>query len=176
MAKNRGFTIIEMLIVLAVSGILILVIFSFIISGFDFMGKGQSRAEIQSNIRLAERIFRNELRNAQCVKIGDKKIGSMEGKECNNDDGDVFEFEIARDDSEYYYLSNKGRKITEDIFSDIKFSTEQSANKINFALQVKGDQNYKIGILLNNFTIENTVGEEDSSISLSNSLDYKLPE
>lgn len=67
--KKQGVTLIELIIVVAIIGIVITLGFSFVIFGQNVFGKGSTQAEIQSELRLASDIVKNELRYATMVEL-----------------------------------------------------------------------------------------------------------
>ena len=67
--KKRGMTLIELIVVIAIVSIVITVGFSFVIFGQDVFGKGSTQAEIQSELRLASDIIKNELRYANAIDL-----------------------------------------------------------------------------------------------------------
>ena len=67
--RKRGITLIELIIVIAILGLVISLGFSFVIFGQNIFGKGSTQAEIQSELRLANDIVKNELRYATVIEL-----------------------------------------------------------------------------------------------------------
>ncbi|MFW6025241.1 MAG: PilW family protein [Candidatus Woesearchaeota archaeon] len=164
--KNNGFTLVELLVVMAVAGFLLFLLFSFLISGFDNFKLGSSRAERQDAIRLVETVLTNELRNASCIKISAYETEDS----CDEISGD--ELNISLTNNLFY---QNGRKVSDYEFDDITFEVIDSApySFIKFTLSfIDGErEDYEIKINLNNCQFKSTTS---SKISLSNNnLVYK---
>ena len=160
MKNSMGFTLVELMIVIAVAGILFTAVFSLLISGFNNFNTGNNRAEIQNNIRLVETIVNNKLRNVECIQIS--SLG-----ECPNADSSL---SLGKDEGSLYYLRNNGQKVTEDIFTNVYFKLSEK-NVFELILEFDKVDSYKIRMLINNyqFDINNS-----SKISLiDNQLNYK---
>jgi prepilin-type N-terminal cleavage/methylation domain-containing protein len=142
----KGITLIEVLIAMAITGIIITAVYSLLLSGFNNFNIGKRQADVQKNIRLVERIIKNELQNTICVVI--TGIG-----ECNTSNPNSISLEKGQNGQ--YHLTQNGHKITDDIFSEIYFNIK-NRKIINFIFEIKGQDKYQINILLNNhsFTTE----------------------
>lgn len=163
-ARNDGFSLLEILVALVVVGAIVMVVFSFVNSGFAFLGQESSQTEIQENIRLAENLFNRELRNARYLKIGGQELGSIPGE----DDSTTSVIKIVGDGSGNYYLKQDDHQVTETIFSEIKLSKEKDEeNIIELKMYFSGRDPYSVEILLNNFVM-------DKDIKLDKSLTEKI--
>ena len=166
MKKNKGFTLVELLVVIAVAGLLLTVVLSLLLSGFESFGFGSDRAERQSDIRLVESIIHNDLRNAMYVKIND--LGYLyEGTEKN-----YTTYTIKLDDNGAFYQG--GRKVTGEIFDEVIFDVI-SKNLFKLTLKLKNsDEEYIIKMFLNNFNFNNIDENADNTRKLSkNVLQYQ---
>ncbi len=158
MKNNNGFTLVELLVVIAVSGILLTAVYFLLISGFNNFYLGTDRAKIQSDIRLVENILNNELRNVECIEIA--SLG-----ECTDFDSS---FILESEDGLLYFLNQNGRRITEDIFTNIYFEVK-SNNIFELVLAFDKRELYKINMFLNNYSFS----DEDIGLQIS-LIDYQL--
>ena len=140
MNKNRGFTLVELLVVIAVAGLLLTLVLSLLLSGFESFGLGTDRADRQSDIRLVESIIHNDLRNAMCVKIDD--LGDLS---CS---GTASKIELI--DKAIY---QGGRKVTGDFFEEVTFEIINE-NVFELTLEFENQEPYEIKMLLNNFSFD----------------------
>lgn len=69
MTRIKGFTLIELLIVMGIMGFVIAAGFSLLLFGNNVFNKGSSQAEIQSDLRIASDVVKNELRYATEVTL-----------------------------------------------------------------------------------------------------------
>ncbi|MGM0438436.1 MAG: pilus assembly FimT family protein [Bacillota bacterium] len=156
--RNKGFTLVELLVVIAVAGLLLAVVLSVLLSGFENFGLGSDRADRQSDIRLVESIIHNDLRNAMCVSIdtlGDLSCTGTQSK-------------IELIDKAIY---QGGRKVTGEFFTEIEFEIINE-NVFELTLEFDKREPYKIKMLLNNFSFDST--EVGQTKYLSNfDLEYK---
>ena len=142
--NKKGFTIIEIAVALTVLAVIILAVYTLLISGYNSVKQGSKKINIRQNIRTVEKLLNKELRNATCIEFG-----------VNNNCGDnPFTFTLDTDNNDTYYLRQNGNVITDKIFTDINIEII-SNNILNFTLELKNtDNNYKIRILLNNYSFE----------------------
>ena len=168
MKKNNGFTLVELLVVIAVAGLLLTVVLSLLLSGFESFGFGSDRAERQSDIRLVESIIHNELRNAMYVKISD--LGSLD----EDEDSTLTTYTIEFKNNALY---QGGRKVTGEIFDEVIFDVI-SKNLFKLTLKLKNsEEEYIIKMLLNNFSFKNIDENADNARNLSeNVLQYQKEE
>lgn len=169
MKRDDGFTLVELLTVIAVSGILLTAIFSVLISGYENFKFGSNKAEIQSDIRLVENILQDELRNAVLLKIASSKPSPV-----SNNSNPIKNIDIKKGEDNLYYLNHNGRKITGNIFNDISISIDNSL--LNIKLFFDKRDNYQIKIVLNNLDIGDIdVSNSPSLKSTDKTLYYQLP-
>ena len=66
---RNGFTVIELLVALAVTGIMLIALFSFFSLGFQTFYSGRQRIDLQQNVRLAADFITREVRYANELEI-----------------------------------------------------------------------------------------------------------
>jgi len=158
MNKNRGFTLVELLVVIAVAGLLLAVVLSLLLSGFESFGLGSDRADRQSDIRLVESIIHNELRNAMCVKID--TLGDLS---CSGTASKIEWIDKA--------IYQGGRKITGEFFEEVRFEIINE-NIFELTLEFENRDPYKIKMLLNNFSFDSDDVNKTKILS-NHDLEYK---
>ena len=157
-----GITIIEIIVVIAITGILITAIYSLLFSGFKSFNMGAKQQNVQQNFRLIEEVLKNKLRNALCIAIDDND-------NCSGSNKLIFN----KGENGLYHLKQDTRKISDDIISSITIFKKDNTIKfeINFSKQ---EETFTMKILLNNyeFTTEEKVKPgTDNNITIY----YKSP-
>jgi prepilin-type N-terminal cleavage/methylation domain-containing protein len=66
---KRGFTLIELIVVMAIVGLIITMAFSFYVFGSNTLTIGENQSNVQHNVRMAAKYITNELRIARTVEI-----------------------------------------------------------------------------------------------------------
>ena len=69
--KNKGFTLIELMIVIFVSGIILIALGGILVSSFNFFNNIEEEAKTQGDIRFLTEYLRNKLRYTKKVKLED---------------------------------------------------------------------------------------------------------
>ena len=69
--KNKGFTLIELMIVVFVSGIILIALGSILVSSFNFFNNIEEKTKIQGDIRFFTEYLRSKLRYTKEVKLED---------------------------------------------------------------------------------------------------------
>lgn len=152
------------MIVIAILGIVLTAAYSFINSGFLNFSRGNNRINFQNDIRLVGKIINEKLRNACCIKVG-----SLDN--CDDDcENPLLTIKLEQND-DLYYLSNNGRKVTGDIFQDIKVRVKDKKVLV-FTIQFENKPDYEIELLLNNS--EFAAGDIGREESMKSTLYYKL--
>lgn len=72
--KKDGLSIVEVLIVLVISGIVIALAVSLQFFGLRSYSMGTSQAEVQQNARIIDEVIRREIRNATAIGNGDEQF------------------------------------------------------------------------------------------------------
>ena len=170
MKYNNGFTLVELLVVIAVAGLLLTVVLSLLLSGFENFNLGTDRAESQNDVRLVENIVHNELRNARSIKVGDD-LRDYEDDGASWEDCPGNEYTMKLINGAFIH---KGRKVTGEIFKEISFKVINK-NIFELKLEFKNENKdpYKIKILINNFTFDNSYIGDTKKLSNYDSLVYK---
>jgi prepilin-type N-terminal cleavage/methylation domain-containing protein len=110
--KEKGFTAVELIIVIAVVSIIFLGLNSAIMSGYNNFRILNDRAEIQRSIRLIENIINNNIRYAESIKI---KNSTRPAGNSNYDQ--VLELSEKKDD--LHRILYNGRPITDNIVKNM---------------------------------------------------------
>lgn len=80
MKKNsNGFTLIEIIIVIAILGIVLAMAFNFFTFNLRTYNKGENRAAVQFDVRMASDYITDELRNVNIVSVTDTALASNIG-------------------------------------------------------------------------------------------------
>lgn len=77
--KSNGFTLIEIIIVIAILGIVLTMAFNFFTFNLRTYNKGENRAAVQFDVRMASDFITDELRNVNIVSITDTALTSSIG-------------------------------------------------------------------------------------------------
>lgn len=72
--NKKGFTLVELLLVIIISGIIFALTFSLQGIGFRSFGMGTTQAEIQRSIRFVDELIRREIRNAIDIGTGSEDV------------------------------------------------------------------------------------------------------
>ena len=158
--RRDGFTLLEMLIVIAVIGILIIPLSSSLSSGFKFFKIGQNRSELQGEVRFIATYITKVIRNADEIELhanlptvtGDYKCIGIDGsqvKYCTATDTKILATNII---SDLYYK----------IDADGSFTTEDDENNDVLIVNIVGEEGtneytLETNILLNNIYDKPTI-------------------
>lgn len=142
---KHGFTLVELLVTLAILSIVLSAAFSMGSFGNKAFKKGESKSEVQSNLRLAADYITKQLRYASNVSL-------------TNDDETTSKIET----NEYIYIDSSGmlkhyaNGVTNDI---VKISNGDVAKPLTFSTDA--------GTNVVNFTLDGSSGKEAYSLSSS---------
>lgn len=154
--KNRGITLVEVLLTLAIAGILLSFAYSFQIFGLRNFFMGVSQADMQQTARMIDEVIRNhsQIRNAVKIGVGNKQLFIENGK--------LYFGEVS--DARHLVLN------TPELI-EVEFSPDGEESKfINYTITV-GSYSLSNRILLNN-----TEYEETALINLTNDpFLYSIP-
>ena len=148
--ENRGFTLIEIIITIAIASIIVAGIYSLQSFGLNTFNIGTSQAEIQQDARLIDEVFRREVRNA--VYIGDSYTDS-EGI------GATREMFLSGNNFHYGEASALNLFNVRGIsnFDVVLTSFDNGSNILRYEIVIetnRNDYNFDNSILLNNTSIE----------------------
>lgn len=138
--KYKGVTLVELLIVLAIFGIVLTCIFAFFIFNNKSFSIGENQSEAQYNVRLASESITRELRVADTIEILDGIPDTF----------DVYKKYIFIDDNSIKLYMGGYEKVilkgTSNFTPVLTFNKKAGNDKVlNFVIDgIKGSQNYKI--------------------------------
>ncbi len=147
---NRGFALMEVMVIVVIIGFISTGLFSIIIFGFNNYSECKERADLHQNSRLIKSTIMYDLRYAESLKIiipGEEEVNIPE-----NYTGDYKELELVAEDEFSYYLKFNGRKITDNILKDMNIISIQTGKPASLKLELEFITGEKIHIntVLNN--------------------------
>jgi prepilin-type N-terminal cleavage/methylation domain-containing protein len=169
---KRGFTLIELIVVIAIVGLIISMAFSFYVFGSNTLTIGENQSNVQHNVRMAAKYITNELRIARTVEILDEIPDEIDIEPQKNYifvDGNTIKH-IKTEDS-----------IDKDIFHEAstKFSigmefkiNEDNAKILNFKIDAKyDDQDFEV---LSEVLIVNMASTDDITEDIEETIGGKV--
>lgn len=122
MNKNKGFTLIEILIALVIIGLVLTALFNINLAGFKFLAYNQDRVELQNQARIINNNFERQIRKASDIEINSNNEIVLSG-------GNIKIY--VKDDVAKPWqlkLENSGnvRNITDNVISDYHFEMEDT--------------------------------------------------
>lgn len=122
MNKNKGFTLIEILIALVIIGLILTALFNINLAGFKFLAYNQDRVELQNQARIINNNFERQIRKASDIEINSNNEIVLSG-------GNIKIY--VKDDVAKPWqlkLENSGnvRNITDNVISDYHFEMEDT--------------------------------------------------
>lgn len=154
MDNNKGFTLIEVIISLAIVGIVTLAIFSFFNFNVNAFNKNSEEMKEQSSLRLVSLKLTNELRNIGYIDLGNYSFENTSSISA-----------ISTTDSFIYNYDNTIKKgnpssiidYAEDEVRNVNFSLTEENERFFLSIEVLSDTNsYSTEILLNNIITDAT--------------------
>lgn len=135
--KNRGFTLIEVVVAMAILGIVTIMIFSLL--GYNLNAFSQSSAAVdeQSSLRLAAYKLTNKLRNIGYIDLG------------NGSFADTSAIQAVSATDHFIFLSDDGLKDGD--FSSISSVSDAEIKSVLFSLR-ESNEKYFLGITLSGST------------------------
>ncbi len=163
-SDDKGFTVVELLIALALLGIVLSLGYFLFFGGTKSFDTGTARANVQQNVRLVNVVLKNELRNAILISTIEPP-GDYDG---------FFQLEGS-------HLMHNGEQVTADnVISDIDIDIkEEHDNEAVLLLTITAvsEEGYTVNyqILLNNLKKGSENLQLDGVTSLKDGLYYKNP-
>ena len=154
MDNDKGFTLIEIIISLAIVGIITLAIFSFFTFNVNAFNKSSEEMEEQSSLRLVSLKLTNELRNIGYIDLGNHSFSAT---------SDIST--LSTTDNFIYVYDNSVKKgdsssiidYAEDEVKNVNFSLKEENERFFLNIEVLSDTNsYTTEILLNNIITKET--------------------
>ncbi|MBM7613984.1 PilW family protein [Alkaliphilus hydrothermalis] len=160
--NRRGFTLVEVLIVVAFVGVLATLAYSLQFFGLKSFVAGGNQANIQQNVRLASTVLRRDLKNATSV-------GLVENSQPLEVDSEAYRLV---DD---HLIKVNTNFSTEAVIEDISITLEGINGSVMLIYEITGKNGFSLKnqILLNNLILEEIGGQIvlDNVYSLRN---YRL--
>ncbi|MEW5785517.1 MAG: prepilin-type N-terminal cleavage/methylation domain-containing protein [Bacillota bacterium] len=144
-AGESGFTLVELVIAVALMGFVILLAYLLYFFGTRSFDLGTAQAHVQQSARLADEVLRNELRNADFLTLvaGGGEPESFTGS-----------FRLING-----CFNQNSRPITDDVIADVEVWIREESACAVLAFRIKsvdGAQEYSITneVLLNNISLQ----------------------
>lgn len=151
MKNNKGFTLIEVIISLAIVTIVTLSIFSFFRFNLNSFNMSTEAMEKQSNLRITSYKLTNELRNIGFVDLDNYAMSDISSMITS--DSFIFVDSNSLKKGNYNSITN----FADDEITNIEFSLREEKGRFFLNVEVfSGIDSYKTEILLNNIITDNT--------------------
>lgn len=151
LGNKKGFTLIEVIVTIAIASIIALAIYSSKSFSLNIFRFGTSQAEIQQDVRLIDKVFKEEVRNA--IYIGDTSEDSKGIKSTR-------EIYLSSDNNFHYGKSNilSTSNTRDNTNTDIvltSFNPNTSIIKYEIIIEtIRNKYSFENSILLNNTVVE----------------------
>lgn len=137
--EQRGMTLIELIVAMAIMSIVIMLASSLNIFGWRSFGTSTSQANIQQEVRLVDQIIKAQLRNVTVLTTNSESL--LEPKE------------LSLSGDRFHYGEN--RQLTAEWIENIKIYTKENGKILAYEIIAKDSRyNVKNEILLNNTTLQ----------------------
>lgn len=73
---HKGFTLVELIVTIAILGIVLVAVFNFFIFNLNTFGKGEDLSAVQFDVRMASEFVTKELRNVTVISDTDDTLAS----------------------------------------------------------------------------------------------------
>lgn len=103
--RQKGFTLIELIIVIALISIVVATIFSFFMFNLRTFNRGENMAQVQFDVRMASEFVTNELRNVNVISLTNSGLSeTLDLTELSGKYSNVVNvlFEIKLDERRYF--------------------------------------------------------------------------
>jgi len=166
--KNGGFTLIEIMIAIAVLGVVSAAALSFMVNSFDFFGQASDKVEVQRDLRHISRYITRELQNSYNVSIYD----SMDDSDLNLDTK-IYNYIYLNDSEKIMHIKQNQLGLIEDR-EEIYLNDDYDYN-LNFAVNNENDRvvNYRLENKNTDYQIESDVflqNSDDPIAGINNGL------
>lgn len=155
--KNRGFTLIEVMVAIAVLGVVSAGALSFMVNSFNFFGQASDKVEVQRDLRHISRYITKELQNSYNVSIYE----SLNDNDLTLDT-EIYNYIHLNDSKKIVHIKQNQLGLTEDR-KEIYLNKDYNYN-VNFAVNNENDR--IVNYLLEN---KNTDYQIESDVFLQNS-------
>ena len=130
MKNNKGFTLIEVLVSIAIIGLVITALYNMNIAGFNFLAYNQDRVELQREARLISTNLETQIRKSSGI---DNDMSDQDNLYFDNGDRFYVQNNILKfNDSS----SGTTRNITTDVISSHSFSYDGESVIFDFVLNL----------------------------------------
>lgn len=151
--KNNGYTLLEMIIVMAFLGIILTGVLSFLYFGSSTYFTGKEKVFLQSNLRMASEVIDRELRYASTITLLDNwaDLPSSPGEVTPGNN-----YIYYNQDNKTIFLldANQNRALTEPVITDVNFYIE---NNRSFHFKLKAEDKHANYSLESSFNLLNAV-------------------
>ncbi|MBB6216604.1 prepilin-type N-terminal cleavage/methylation domain-containing protein [Anaerosolibacter carboniphilus] len=167
---NGGFTLVEVLVVLALMGMVMSLGYSLNLFGVRVFHQGTAQANVQANVRLASDFITKETRNATEMTI----LNASESiPEANAIGEDIYYILLNGNSIEYRYKDHS--KLLAESITELEFK-KSSSRTLNYIITGNdGNQNYSVtsNIFISNLNLTDSFIVEDTSGGQAVALRFK---
>lgn len=135
MNKNKGFTLIEVIVSIAVIGLIISALFNINLAGWKFFNYNQDRVDLMSEGRLISTNLERKIRSSNGIDTDASNSNKLVFS-----NGDQF---YVNSQKLFFESNGNTRSITTDVINSYNFDIVDDLVKFNFVL-VKDDSTYEI--------------------------------
>lgn len=166
--KNKGFTLIEVMVAIAVLGVVSAGALSFMVNSFNFFGQASDKVEVQRDLRHISRYITKELQNSYNVSIYE----SLDDNDLTLDTK-IYNYIHLNDSEKIVHIKQNKLGLIEDR-EEIYLNKDYNYN-LNFAVNNENDRivNYILENKNTDYQIESDVflqNSEESIAGLDNGL------
>lgn len=160
--KNRGFTLIEVMVAIAVLGVVSAGALSFMVNSFNFFGQATDKVEVQRDLRHISRYITKELQNSYNVSIYE----SLNDNDLTLDT-EIYNYIHLNDSKKIVHIKQNKLGLIEDR-EEIYLNRDYNYN-LNFAVNNENDRivNYVLENKNTDYQIESDVFLQNSEESIA---------
>ncbi len=156
--SKKGFTILELIIAIALAAIIAAVVFTFFMSNYKSLDKTSKKSDLQLQAAKINTLINEELMEAS-------RIESMK----NAQNQEVIDYSEASSPLIISYLDGEGKSSSLEITSKKVISIDGNGNKREIAAEIR---ELEVSPLINGFTFRNSAGLKLSFILGTESINY----